>query len=178
MISGGCDLQSRYGDRHEVQWDTKCQVVDLAPGDIKRLIESKEHSIESAHRTIKKCGEEIEALEKLKTPYKPCQPDNRSCDHFPIGSSVYVMHQEKYHHGTVVPGYRSGDGCVSYVLDDYPESEGGWGGGHAGPWCITGAEYRYFQAHPKEYVKWIKKCDRTYNGKQLDIDMYLNGMNK
>ena len=177
MIDGGCDLLTRYGNRVDTQWDTKCKVVDLAPGDIKSLIEAKESAIRRSHHTIKANEKMLAALKDIQVPYKPCQPDNRSCDHFKIGESVYVMHENKYNHGTIVPGYRSGDGCVSYVLDDYPDSEGGWGGGYAGPWCITGTEYKYFKSYPKDYVNWMKKCDRIYNGNKLDIDMYLKAMN-
>jgi len=74
----------------------------------------------------------------------------------------------------VVAGYRHHDGCVSYILDDYPASKpnekGPWGCGYAVPGILTDKEYTYFKAVPERFLEWSKMCDRSYNGEKAPMD--------
>jgi hypothetical protein len=167
-----------YGDEREVKWDTPCRIMQLGQADIKSIIVSKECEVRSLKEQIQDTNHQIVVLKKLRPAKKPCLPDNRYADYFPLKSIVYVFHNEdkKWCRGTVVSGYRSGDGCVSYVLDDYPDSKKGWGCGFGVPCVIRDWEYDYFRKHLNEFKEWLKMCDRKYNGDKLPMDDYFKAM--
>ena len=75
--------------------------------------------------------------------------------------------ETKYYFGTVVNGYRSGDGCVSYVLDELKDSTGGWGSGFAVPTVLQDSEYKYFRKNKEDFKEWLNNCDKNYNGKKI-----------
>lgn len=174
MISGSCSLLKNWKD--ETQWNTPCQIKGLGKLDLLDLVSSKENEINEAKRAIETAEREIGVLNKLvkKAANKPCHPDSRGCDYFPLKARVRVFLDEpksgispRWYIGTVVNGYRSGDGCVSYVLDDLPASKGGWGCGMSVPIVILETEYQYFKKNPAEFEIWLQKCDQEYNGKRL-----------
>lgn len=173
MLSGNCNLMKSY--RNEVGWDTDCKIISLGKQDIKRIVESKQYEIKSSLDGIKRTKQEIKTLLDLKVENRPPLPDNRGQD-FEIGEVVYVFHENKWNRGTVVMGYRHKDGCVSYVLDDYPESKKGWGCGTAVPCVIKKWEYDYFKKNPNEFTKWLDGSDRKYNGDSLPIKDYFKAM--
>jgi len=165
-----------YGEERECFWDTPCKILHLGQEDIKSIISSKEYDIRNLKVQLKERKVEIGVLKKIKVQKKPCLPDNRPANYFPLKSIVYVFTKEKWNRGVVVNGYRSGDGCVSYVLDDYPDSKKGWGCGFGVPCVIKDWEYDYFRKHLDEYKSWLKMCDRKYNGDKLPIDDYFKAI--
>ena len=176
MLQGSCDLMKRYGN--EVQWKTPCKIVGLGKADLKAIVESKGYEIEEAKRSIKSTQDEIKELEKLarKAENVPPLPDSRSCDHFPLKERVWVFIQAnervpvtRWYVGTVVNGYRSGDGYVSYVLDDLPKSKEGWGCGHCVPSVMLDWEFQYFKKNPAKLKEWLNGCGRSYNGDRMPM---------
>ncbi len=182
MISGVCSLMKEYGEERNVQWDTPCKIKNLGAIDIESLIKSKKWEIESAKNHIKTVEKEQSILEELlaKAEWKPPQPDSRPCDYYNIGDGVWVFYQGNWTHGTVVAGYRHHDGCVSYILDDYPASKpnekGPWGCGYAAPGILTDQEYTYFKAVPERFLEWSKMCDRSYNGEKAPMDVMYRAL--
>lgn len=175
MIDGNCDLLQSY--RNSVKFCTPCRVIDLSKADIKRIIESHKREIIEVKNKIKSKTNVIRVLENIDAEDKPILPENRG-DYFNEGDKVYVYHEKKWNKGVVVPGYRSHDGCVSYVLDSYPESskKGPWGCGWSVPGIIHEWEYKYFQKNIDEFQKWLEKSDRDYNGERLDMKSYFDAL--
>jgi hypothetical protein len=165
-----------YGEERNVKWDTPCKIKNLGAIDIESLISSKDWEIKSSYQHIEVVEQEKKALEYLltKTAWKPPLPDSRPCAYYNVGDRVWVFHENKWNVGTVVAGYRHHDGCVSYILDEYPLSKanekGPWGCGYAVPGILTDREYNYFKAVPERFIEWSKLCDRSYNGKQAPMD--------
>jgi hypothetical protein len=178
-ISASCDLLKDYGDEKEVTWDTSCKVMNLGEEDKQSIIRSKQYCIGNLKSEIKETEKQIQVLKKLRLTKKPPLPDNRMKD-YDEGEIVYIFHDMKWNRGTVVPGYRSHDGCVSYILDDYPESKakGPLGCGVSVPCVLKEWEYNYFRKHLDEFSNWLIMCDREYNGKKLGIKDYYNAMAK
>lgn len=174
-LNSYCDLMKDYGEKRKVNWDTPCKVMQLGDIDRKSIIQSKEYTIESLRKQIQDKVLEIGVLKKIKLKNKPPLPDNRIED-FPLKSVVYVFYENKWNRGIVVSGYRSGDGCVSYVLDDYPNSKKGWGCGVSVPCVLHEWEYKYFKTNLVEFKQWLRDCDREYNGKKLPLESYYNAM--
>lgn len=178
-LSSSCTLLEDYGNPKKVFWDTECAVMKLGSDDIAHIIKSKGYSISSLKSQIESAKEEIKVLNGLKSKLskKPPLPDRRIKD-YKLGEVVWVFHDSKWNRGTVVSGYRSGDGCVSYVLDDYAESKKGWGCGTGVPCVLKNWEYQYFKKHIDDFKTWIDLSDREYNGDRLDMPGYLVAMEK
>jgi hypothetical protein len=176
-LSAYCDLMKDYGDEREVTWDTPCKVMKLGEDDKKSIVASKIYEVKSLKQQIKDAEKQIQVLKKLRLTKKPPLPDNRTTD-YNDGEIIYVFHANKWNRGTVVPGYRSHDGCVSYILDDYPESKtkGPWGCGVSVPCVLKEWEYKYFKSRLNEFNEWLALCDREYNGKKLGIKDYYDAM--
>jgi hypothetical protein len=179
-IESRCDLLPSW--KNEVTWDTPCKVVALGKLDLQDIIRSKKGEIESFKHQITSTETEIEELTKLcdKAEKKPALPDSRDCDYFPLKARVWVFLDKKndekgrfprtgWFVGTVVDGYRSGDGCVSYVLDEIPVSREGWGCGMSVPVVLLDWEYQFFKDNPEDFGRWLKASDRTYNGNRMNI---------
>lgn len=177
MISGSCELMKSYGN--DVEFDTPCKIKMLGKDDLADIVRSKEYEIKNSKESIKRTTEEIEVLEGLKNKAvrKPPLPDSRGQD-FEIKDVVYVFHDGKWNRGIVVSGYRHKNGCVSYVLDDYPESQKGWGCGTSVPCILKQWEYKYFKSHLTDFKEWLRLSDRKYNGDKLDLDAYYYAMAK
>lgn len=175
MISGDCTLAKMYGNFHNVKWDTLCNIIKLGKDDLQSIIESKNYEITEHNNGISSVEEEISKLRELfeKAEWKPALPDSRHYDYCE-GEKIWIFYEDKWCSGIVVPGYRSHDGCVSYILDDFPESKPGakgpWGCGVAVPGILKEKEYNYFKAVPKRFLEWSKLCDRSYNGEKMPMD--------
>ena len=175
MIDGGCDLLKSYDN--DVKWDTPCRVIGLGKDDLASLMDNKDYEIRNAKAQIESVGKEKKVLGELskKAKKSPPLPDSRKQD-FELKDVVYVFHDGKWNRGVVVMGYRHKDGCVSYVLDDYPDSRKGWGCGAAAPCVLKEWEFRYFQKNLPEFKEWLRLSDRDYNGEKLDMEAYYAGM--
>lgn len=183
MLSGKCELLKSYTD--DVEWDTPCKVAKLGKADLNDIVRSKEYNIKESKRAIERTREEIktlEALVKVADPI-PALPDSRECTHFPVNAPVRVFleKQEKvpktdWYSGTTVNGYRTHDGCVSYVLDGFPESQKGWGCGMSVPIVLNEKEFQYFKKHPTQWLEWLSLADREYNGKKMPITLMYNAL--
>lgn len=175
MVTGGCNLLKSY--KSDVEWNTPCKIKVLGKLDLLNIIESKKYEILEHERGIERTQKQIETLLELSEncPDKPPLPDARGADYFPIKSRVWVFIKadgEKvletgWYAGTVVNGYRSGDGCVSYSLDELPASNGGWGCGLSVPVVLRDKEYKYFKSNPVHFAEWLIASDKNYNGEKL-----------
>lgn len=176
MLSGNCELLSSYAEHRE--FDSTCIIKTFGKIDLRDIIESKEREIANARQSISDLKTEIAELKKLKAEAvdKPPAPIARRSDHFNIGDSVRVFYEDKWNRGTVVNGYRHHDGCVSYVLDDYPKSVEGWGCGFAVLCIMLESEYRYFLKHPLDFEQWLRNADRKYNGERLPMGKYYEAL--
>lgn len=174
-LSTSCSLLGSYGVGKDVKWNTECVVMKLGKQDLEDAIRSKQYDIKNSQQAIKYKEEEIANIKKVKLPNRPPLPDARQ-EEFKLNSIVYVFHENKWNRGVVVNGYRSGDGCVSYVLDDYPESKSGWGCGWSVPCVLKEWEYEYFKKNISDFREWLNLADRDYNGKKLDMKAYLSAM--
>ena len=170
MLSSSCNLLHSYGLGHRVFWDTPCLVLFLGKEDMKNIMMSKKRDIEDKKSQIKYIKEEIKTINDLVLPKKPPLPGNRIKD-FNEGETIWAYNDKnKWVKGTVVPGYRSHDGCVSFILDGVPESmpkpEGGgpWGFGVGVPKILKDWEYKYFKNYPDDFKIWLHLCDSDYNG--------------
>ena len=175
-LSGNCTLLKEY--HNGVQWDSECRVMKLSKNDIPDIIRSKKYKIENAIQQVKDAKWQIASLKRIakKLTDRPAMADSREKD-FNEGDVIYVMHEKKWHRGIVVPGYRSHDGCVSYVLDDYPESAKGWGCGVSVPCVLSKKAFEWFLNHDIEHFnRWIQLQDREYNGERLGIEDYIYAM--
>jgi hypothetical protein len=156
----------------ELYWDTPCLIMKLGKRDLADFIVSKEREIKDHQEGIKRTESTIVTLKELqgRVDNSPPLPNNRSYEEdFKNGEVVWMYHQKKWNRGIVVSGYRSGDGCVSYVLDDYPDSKGGWGCGVGVPGVLKDWEFQYFKQHSEKFKLWLRFCDRSYNGKFMNM---------
>ena len=170
-----CSLLKKYGVGCETYWDTPCIVVLLGKKDFASIIKSKQWEIESLQNSTKRLTKEIFTIAEISAPDKPPLPESR-VDDFDEGETVWVFYEGKWNKGTVVPGYRSHDGCVSYVLDDYPDSAKGWGCGVAVPSILKDWEHKYFKEHLDDFRIWLNLSDREYNGEKLDLEKYYEAL--
>ena len=180
-MSATCDLMKSYGDNRDVEWDTPCRVIRLGQADINSIIASKKCEIEDSRRELEDLEKQIQVLRKDKRiprSKKPAHPDSRFANYFKPKDIVWVFHKNKWNRGVVVPGYRSGDGFVSYVLDAYPSSVKGWGCGTGVPCVFLDWEYKYFRNNIIEFAEYMHLCDRTYNGEKLGVIDYIKAMKK
>lgn len=173
MLSGSCRLLRSYAN--EVKWDTECKVAPLGRSDVEALIRHHQYRIQEAERTIQHEQEIITALIKMPVADKPPLPENRP-DYYNYGDAVWVYHDNRWRRGIVVRGYRSHEGCVSYVLDDVPESRAGWGCGVSLPSVLKDEERAYFLDNPDDFKRWLRECDRTYNGYRFDMDAMFSAL--
>lgn len=171
-IESTCDLLV-YNDK--VTWNTPCKVKNLGKTDLDNLISQKRYNISNLKEQSKRAEKEIAVIEKLRKSSEdtPPLPHNRIED-FKIGETVYVflpigerVPKTKWYRGVVVNGYRSGDGCVSYVLDELPKSQGGWGCGVNVPSILKEKEYEFFKKNPEKFKIWVNSCDISYNGEKI-----------
>ncbi len=175
MLSGYCDLMKDYGDERNVKWDTPCKIKCLGPEDLKSIISSKKWKIESNEQYIVRLKKQIGVLDTLaeNALYRPPLPGSRPHDYYNLGDGVWVFHENKWNHGTVVAGYRHHDGCVSYILEEYPDSKadkrGPWGCGCAVPGILKDVELQYFKENPEAFTIWCASCDRPYNGERAPL---------
>ena len=174
MIEGNCNLLKDYDN--DVAWNTPCKIVNLGKDDIKAIIDSKKYDIKEHKDGIERLNEEIHTLAKLPNKKTPVLPDNRPHDYYNVNDVVYVFHEKKWNVGKVVAGYRHQDGCVSYVLRDYPKSQAGCG--CSVPCILKEWEYNYFKSNPKAFKTWLDLSDRVYNGNKLPITDYYNAISK
>lgn len=174
-LSTRCSLLKEYGIGNETYWDTPCIVVLMGKEDIQSIVSSKLYDIKSLKEQIKDIKNEIKTLKSLKVKNSPPIPNHRIKD-FSNGEVVWIFHENKWNRSIVVSGYRSGDGCVSYVLDDYPESAKGWGCGVCVPGVLKDWEFQYFKSNLEEFKTWLDLCDRKYNGEDLPLDEYYSAM--
>ena len=175
MLSGYCSLMKDYGDERNVKWDTLCKIKSLGPIDLQSIIKSKKWQIETNEQHITKLKGDIEVLISLvnMSQFRPPLPSNRPCDYYNEGEGIWVFHNDEWVHGIVVSGYRHHDGCVSYILDDYPESQpdkkGPWGCGYAVPGILKDEEMKYFRKHPKDFETYCNLSDKEYNGEKAPM---------
>ena len=130
MLDGRCPLLKSHAKR--VQWDTECIIKQLGKQDIESLVGNKEYTIRENREAIQRAEAAIAILHALSesAPSSPALAKNREHDHFNTGDGVFFYYQGEWIHGTVTKGYRSHDGCVSYVVDGHPETqEIPWGAG-------------------------------------------------
>jgi len=173
-LSTSCSLLKEYGVGREVYWDTECIVKKLGKDDFKSVISSKNYAIKNHKDGIKSLQKEIAIIKGLKLKEKPLLPDNRPYDYYNLNDVIYVFFNKhkKWVKGKVVRGYRHQDGCVSYVLEDYPESRKGWGCGASVPWILKEWEYKFFKKYPADFKDWLELSNREYNGKKMPIKDY------
>jgi hypothetical protein len=136
MLSGNCSLFKEYSN--DVEFDTQCKIAFLGKDDLMNLIEYKQYKIEEYRNCINSTKKEKEVINKLwkRAKKTPPLPDSRVFDYYNLDDIVYVYFEDKgqkWYRGKVVSGYRHHDGCVSYVIDELPKSNGGWGCGYAVP---------------------------------------------
>lgn len=187
----GCNLSStcsllksydRYNKEHD--WNTPCVIRQLGQHDIKNLVRYHQGDIKSMTNRIETVKGFISALIKISDEVKssPPLPDSRGADYHPIGMVCFVYHEGKWCRGTTAYGYRTHDGCVSYVLDDYPESKGKpdgsgpWGCGMSVPGILLDWEFQYFRKHLGEFEQWLSLCDKKLNQYVPDYSAYLEAL--
>ena len=163
MISGSCRLLPDYHPLRHVFWDTKCVLENFSKSDFQAAIDSHKYSIEEAQGGIehdRKCIKNLASMKK-SAPYCPPDPHDREADHFRDGAKVAVWFNDKgkWFFGKAVSGYRSGDGCVSYILDGLPPLPNGGapGSGICRPEVLLLSEYKFFEEYPAAYASWVKK---------------------
>ncbi len=173
-LSTTCSLTKAYGIGHDVFWDTPCIVKNFGKSDFVSIIKSKEYEIKDNESQIADLKQEIQTIKSLSKKAKrtPPLPESRPHDYYNIDDVLYIFYEDKWNKGIYVSGYRHHDGCVSYVLEDYPESKGSWGCGYAVPCVLKEWEYRYFRTSPDKFKIWLGLCDKEYNGKKLDLHLY------
>lgn len=174
-LKTSCSLLKSYGLGSDVKWDTQCIVKKLAKKDIESVVRSKNYHKESLLKQIKDVDSEIGQLRKIKAKDNPPLPENR-IDPYEVGEVLYVFTENKWNRGICVNGYRHNDGCVSYVLDDYPDSQKGWGCGTGVPCVLKEWEYKYFKSNLDDFKTWLEFSDKKYNGDSLDIKSYYDAM--
>ena len=183
MISTSCNLLKSYGIGKDVYWDTPCIVRMLGKKDILSVIKSKTYDIKSYQISVDRTENEIAILNNGSYPDKPPLPCNR-VDEYNYGEIIWVFYQDKciWERGVVVPGYRSHDGCVSFVLDNHPESrgkedgDGPWGCGESVPGILKDWEIKYFNANLIDFQNWLDLSDSEYNGERTPIEKMYAAM--
>jgi len=176
MVSGNCSLMKDYAN--DTKWNTKCKIKNLSKEDFDALIRSKKYKIEENERSIKYRKKEMKELKKLKARAikKPCLANSRRLgdNDYPLGDTVHIfipkgdnVPKSGWYKGTVVSGYRTFDGCVSYVIDELPKSAGGWGCGAQTPTLLKDWEFEYFQNNIDEFKAWMDvHKDEAHNGNE------------
>jgi hypothetical protein len=174
----------------EVFWDTKCKLLQLSKDDMKDWTTAWHYKIEEERRSLRYREKEREDLIKLTETMKQRPPlaEFRESDFFKDGDKVRVYFNQAFlvkscpdmknkvgywFKATVVPGYRSGDGCVSYIIDliEKSKTNGPWGSGNAVPQVIHEWEYEYFLKNPDFWQWWKKQAEaKSYNGDRLSLD--------
>jgi hypothetical protein len=177
MLNTSCKLMKEYGIGTNLYWDTPCIVKLIGIGDRKSILASKVFKIKSLKHQMSEIHNEIKKLKSISLDKKPPLPDNRY-DDYREGETVWAFMGDKWNKGIVVPGYRSHDGCVSFVLEDYPESEvgkkGPWGCGTASPSILKDWEMRYFNQRISDFLTWLRLNNHEYNGEKISIEkMFL-----
>lgn len=177
-IDTSCSLFPDYGLGHQTYWDTPCLIKLLGKDDIDDLIRYKNYKVEELKKTIQRKEGERKILQNLKPAAKPPLPSNRG-DTFNEGKTIWLYRNKKWIRGVIVEGYRSHDGCVSYILDDIkkskpqPQGTGPWGCGASIPGILLDWEYKYFQDNPNDFKIWLNLSDVKYNGERYDVqEMY------
>lgn len=174
-LSTNCSLLKSYGIGQRVYWDTPCLVILMGKTDMNSVIKSKKWEIDSLRKQMASLKGNIDIIKNLKLKDRPSLPDNRTHD-YNEGETIWTYIDNKWAKGIVVPGYRSHDGCVSFILEDYPKSkpkpegEGPWGCGAGVPEILTDKEYHYFKEHHDDFRTWLHLSDREYNGNRAPID--------
>ena len=182
MLSTSCNLLHEYGLGSHVYWDTPCLIKMLSKEDMDKIIKWKEYGIKEDQRSTKRLEDEIQTIRKTEFSIKPPLPSNRLHDYeegeivWIYSEKVYSEKEKKWRRATVVPGYRSHDGCVSYIMDGVPESRpkpkgnGPWGCGVRVPIVLKDWEYQYFKKHIDDFKIWLHLSDTKYNGERMPID--------
>ena len=179
-LNSTCSLMKDYGTFKDVVFDTPCKITQLGKLDIDNIIQSKKYGITNLKAEIKRTQKEIATLRSISAIDRPPLPDKRPCQYYPLGDIVWVLFKGKWSKGTVVSGYRSGDGCVSYILDDNKKciADRGWGSGVAVPGVLKDWEYKYFKNNFDDYLVWLDGSNKKYNGTHIDLDEYIEAMKK
>jgi len=169
MLDSNCSLMKSYSEHNN--WYTKCLFKSLSQTDLRNIVSSKNYEISNLQHQIERLKDQVTFIESDMSKHKNSPPlsNNRTEDYYE-GEVVFVHLNEKWERGIVVSGYRSQDGCVSYVLDNYPESKKGWGCGVEVPVILKEWEYNYFKNNPEDYKIWKEKEESiTYNGKKIKL---------
>jgi len=189
-ITGKCSLMSDYANGNTVVYrDTKCMIKALGAKDIASSMRYHKRRIEDYKSTIKRHKKYLNILNKVKEDSNiklPPLARNRDAEYFKVGERImlfldstevhnpkFFIGESKFVGGTVVSGYRTYDGCVSYVLDDYPESKEGWGCGNEIPQILLQKDYEYFINNMDKYVDWLEMNDVSYG---MDSKYNIQGM--
>jgi len=180
-LSSSCSLLREYGLGSDVKWNTPCIFKHLGKDDLKNTISGHKHRIEQAQYTIKNTQKKISIIEKhmAKRKNKPILPYNRKHNHFNVGDALWVFFDDfskeqqrkkyeypKWYRGIAVIGYRHHDGCISYCLDEIPESSG-WGCGTGVPYVMLESEMKYFLKNPEDFKIWLEFSDKGYGDERL-----------
>ena len=181
LVSGYCNLIPKYHSiNRDVNWDTPCKILLLGKDDVKDIVDSKKRDIQDSKYYILRVRKEIGTLNKVfkAAKNKPPLPDSRKHDYYNVKEAVWVFHNGKWSRGIVTLGYRHHDGCVSYVLDDYPESatKGPWGCGTGVPQVLKDWEFKYFKSNKEDWKLWCIICDKKYNGEKLITKGFIDSM--
>ena len=179
-LSTSCSLCASYGIGHDVVWDTPCIVNSFGKTDFASIVQSKKYEIKERERAIKELKKEIITINTLSAAADntPPLPSSRVHDYYNVSDALWVFWENKWNKGICVSGYRHQDGCVSYVLDDYPKSKEGWGCGYSVPCVLKDWEYEYFRQNLKAFRQWLDFADKKYNGEKLEVDKYYKAMEK
>jgi len=181
-IEGTCTLMKSYGKERDVKWDTNCKLQYFGQIDIEALIKSKDWEISNLTSQLKYREEEKETLKELlsETKYVPPLPEHRPHDYYNVGDIVWVFLYGKWQSGEVVDGYRHHDGCVSFILEDFPESrpdqKGPWGCGCAVPGILKSKEIQHFKTHFDDYKHYLQASDKSYNGRRIDVEEMMRAL--
>lgn len=169
ILSSHCSLMESYSD--EVKWNTKCLFKTLSQSDLKNTVSLKNYEITDLQSQIEDLKNQITFIESDMLNHKNSPPlSNNRTEDFNEGEIVFVNIKEKWERGIVVSGYRSHDGMVSYVLENIPQSNKGWGCGVAVPVVLKEWEYNYFKNNTEDYKIWKNKEEsRKYNGEKIKL---------
>lgn len=169
VLHSHCLLMKNYSDG--VNWNTKCLFKSLSQTDLRDIISSKNYEISNLQHQIERLKDQVTFIKSDMSKHKNSPPlSNNRTEDYDEGEVVFVNLNEKWERGIVVSGYRSHDGCVSYVLDNYPESKKGWGCGVAVPVILKEWEYNYFKNNIKDYNIWRDKEEsKKYNGEKIKL---------